>query len=145
MSLFKNKVTNEKRNKAAKWLRIISGLLYLVSLFVPVFIGVPQSGFSALLFGWTVSPLAWVGNIFYLVALANGWKYSDRNVLFSLLSFISIGVAFNITFIQERATFSDSETKYIPVSPGYGFWLWVAALVLLFISVIIAKTKETKE
>lgn len=116
-----------------------SVLLYIISVITPTCIGVwTFVGFFCLMFGWIglfswewTMGLPWLANIFFYINLVLNRRALKLRMIFSLIS-ISFGLlAIGITRIP-----LDEGGAYEDVYVGFGFLLWMASFILIFVGQI---------
>jgi ABC-type Na+ efflux pump permease subunit len=123
----------------------ISILLYLISLFVPVFDGGAPGliGISAIFTGWIgifgmslLFGIPWFANVLFVAALMFRNKFLTVRIFLSFLSVSFALVTLGITEIP-----IDEGGATANVSVGVGFFIWLSSFIVL----LIGQIKEIKK
>ena len=119
---------------------VLSGTLYGISLFCPVFAfqeGDPSFllGFVCLAFGAFAQQPAWYANPFYFAALiALGMK---KRYIAALFSCSALAIALTTLSIK-RIERDEAGNMTAVVGYGPGFYLWLASMLVVLVAAVIA-------
>ncbi len=118
-------------------LRWIAFWTYVLSMFLPVFVGSYLKGYHLILFGviglvdqqWLLG-LPWLANLGFILAFRQhgGWA---RTVVI-LVSLAMASLVWGIHFLPQEGT-----EELIGVSPDWGLRVWYAAFVILAVDAIL--------
>lgn len=120
-------------------LRLVSMILYTVSLVLPVFYGSDLLGFHALIMGWMSIPagdicmaLPWLSNAGYIALLMIRSRKKGLVVVFPVL--IMAAFAAGITEVPRDEGGGNDHVK-----PGFGFVTWALAYLLIALHFMFKK------
>ena len=118
-----------------KYFKIVSFIVYLISFFMPVFVGDDSMGYLAFLAGLTSYPLPWSANVFYIISLSLKKRlWVERLVC----SFLAIALACT-TFSIHEIDGIGSESEPVKVSVGIGFYFWFGSFFILLVGIFLGK------
>lgn len=115
-------------------------ILYALACFMPVFKEDYTPGIQALTMGWVGCfgnfPIlfSWLANITFFAALVISPEKRMIRLVFSVVTLV-----FGICFLQVKEILISEGGQTDKVSPGIGFYFWMAAFLYLFFSLIINK------
>jgi hypothetical protein len=117
-------------------LQTISVILYLVSLFIPIFIGnLGYLGIMALVWGWIglfaleiTFGLPWIANLVYFTCLLIPIKKKRTRIILS-----GIMIIFGLFALGINQIPIDEGGNLHNVYPGFGMLFWLSSFVTLFI------------
>jgi len=121
----------------------MSLMCYVASLFFVSQVFGPHEvhGFEFLLYGWISLHPSWVANIVYIVCFCLVIRKAKSLFWISLLLPVLGILVFLIT-----PSFPDSQAGEISLSHlGTGYWLWLAALLLMTLSCILLRLRNARK
>ena len=117
-------------------------ILYCVACSLPIFKEDYTPGITALLRGWIGiiggSPVffAWLANISFFISLFLPLKKSISRIVFSIIS-----ILLGLTFLAVKEIPISEGGENLDVSPGIGFYFWMASFSVLLTSNILGIKK----
>ena len=122
--------------------RLLSLFTFVSCFFYPAFnpdSNVPVESMKLFLLGW-IGPLhghfSWYANLFYIISLL---IFEKTNIA---ISFSALALLLSLSFLSTEDMFNGSGVTTIE-GYGAGYYLWISAILILFIGQVFYKSRKT--